>query len=57
MALNETYKTRFYRESGSGSYREEGMSRKLMKQLGRDHPYFIRATGSCKGREGSVLDV
>ena len=50
VALNETYKTRFYRESGSGSYREEGMSRKLMKKLGRDDSYFIRATGSCKGR-------
>ena len=55
VALNETYKTRFYRESASGSYREEGMSRKLMKKLGRDDPYFIRATGSCKGDSGGPL--
>ena len=56
MALNETYKTRFYKESGSG-YREVEMSKKLMKKMGRDDPYFIRATGSCKGRDLLIVDV
>ena len=57
VAVNETYKTRFYRESGSGGYKEVEMSRKLMKKLGRDESYFIRATGSCKGTTFRTLVV
>ena len=53
VAHNETYKTRFYRKSGPNRYLEEEMSQRLLKKMGRDDPYFIRATGSCKG--GALL--
>ena len=50
VAYNETYKTRFYEKVGDRQYRQRELSRDLMKKLDRDDLYFIRATGSCKGK-------
>ena len=51
VAYNETYKTKFYEKVGGRRYRQRVVSRDLMKKLGRDDLYYIRATGSCKGKD------
>ena len=52
VAYNETYKTRFYKKSLTGSYMQTGATLNLMKKINRDDFYYIRATGSCKGKKG-----
>ena len=54
IAYNETYQTKFYQKQGH-HYKEVQGSRQIMKQLGREDLYYIRATGSCKGDSGGPL--
>jgi len=58
VAYNETYKTKFYQKSESGDYKElsdEEGAPLHMSLLGREHSWYIRATGSCKGDSGGPL--
>jgi len=54
VAYNETYKTVFYQQEGN-NYRELVGNSNLFRKMGREEPYYIRATGSCKGDSGGPL--
>jgi len=54
VAYNGTYKTRFYQKSGDNyeDITEDSLHNEMM---GREHGWYIRATGSCKGDSGGPL--
>jgi len=57
VAYNETFKTDFYIQNENG-YKKIDKQASLhlhRKILGREHPWYIRATGSCKGDSGGPL--
>jgi len=55
VAYNETYKTHFYQQIGDEYTLLEDQGELHSKVLGRDNPWYIRATGSCKGDSGGPL--
>ena len=54
VAYNETYQTIFYQKNTEG-YAPVSVTKELMKELGREDSFYIRATGSCKGDSGGPL--
>ena len=54
VAYNETYHSKFYQRHGD-RYKEVPVTQAIMKQLGREDLFYIRATGSCKGDSGGPL--
>jgi len=56
VAYNETYQTEFYRKESDGVYKllpnSDELHQNVMK---RENPWYIRATGSCKGDSGGPL--
>lgn len=55
VAFNETYKTEFYSVKGE-EYTLMPPTPQLHQQImGRENPWYIRATGSCKGDSGGPL--
>ncbi|XP_023320892.1 uncharacterized protein LOC111695714 [Eurytemora carolleeae] len=55
VAYNETYKTAFYEKGADGSYKPLENKLEYHTKLGRTFPWYIRATGSCRGDSGGPL--
>ncbi|XP_023320895.1 uncharacterized protein LOC111695717 isoform X3 [Eurytemora carolleeae] len=55
VAHNETYKTGFYEKLENGTYKELESKAEYHLKLNRSFPWYIRATGSCRGDSGGPL--
>ena len=54
VAYNESYRTEFWKQGPGGQWNKLEANPIFHEKLGRDKTYYIRATGSCKGKEASI---
>lgn len=57
VAYNETFKTAFYKKVQNGLYEELDSKLEYHIKLGREHQWYTRSTGSCRGDSGGPLYV
>ena len=51
VAYNESYRTEFWKQGPGGQWNKLEANPIFHEKLGRDKTYYIRATGSCKGKD------